>query len=420
MLTDTQVKNARKPGKLTDGKGLYIEVRPTGAKLWRYRYKLQQNGKPVEYLYALGEYCKAPEIEAAAEASARRTAGQFTLEDARAERLRLRGLVKQGIHPKAHRDAHAAAQRDARASTFEGVAREWIGKRSAAKWGTEHARRVTHFLENDVFPEIGSMPIRDVRAAQLLAIITKVEARAPNVAYVLRQWCSAIFRYAISRLLVDGDPTAALKGELARPATAHHKPLTLAQIPPLLKKIDESEALTSMALRLLLLTFPRPTELRGAKWAEFDLDGAEWRVPAHRMKGKREHRVPLSHQAIALLRKLYVITGSGTYLFPNYRKADSCMGPTTFNRALARMGYAGKFTAHGFRSTASTHLNEMNYRSDVIEAQLAHKERDQTRGSYNRAQYMPERKKLMQDWADHIDALVAGAEVTPIRHGKAA
>jgi integrase len=419
MLTDTQIKNARKPGKLTDTKGLYIEVRPTGAKLWRYRYKMKQDGKPLEYLYAVGEYCKAPEVEAPAQAAQRRAAGQYTLEEARTERLRLRGLVKQGIHPKADRDARITTHRDAQASTFEAVAREWIAKRGS-KWSASRTAKITRFLENDVFGEIGPMPVRAVTAAHLLAIVERVEARAPNVAYILRQWCGAIFRYAMSKLLVDGDPTAALRGAIDRPATKHHKPLTPAQIPEFVKKLGQSETLTSTALRLLLLTFTRPTELTAAQWKEFDLDGAEWRIPAERMKGRHEHRVPLSRQVVALLRKLHAITGDGAYLFPNYRRAKTHMAPGTLNSVLARIGYAGKFSAHGFRATASTQLNEMNYRPDVIETQLAHKERDLTRGAYNRAQYLPERTKMMQDWADHIDALASGAKVTPIRQGKAA
>lgn len=407
MLSDTKIKNTKTPCKLTDAKGLYLEVRPTGSKLWRYRYKMQG----IERLYALGEYCKAPEVETSAQAAHRRAAGQFTLEEARTERVRLRGLVRQGIHPKADRDARISIQRDAQAATFEAVAREWIARRSG-KWSAGTSERITRFLENDVFNDIGAVPIRLVSAAHLLAIIEKVEARAPNVAYSLRQWCSAIFRYAMSKLLVDGDPTAALKGAIQRPAVKHHNPLTLAQIPAFLEKLDQSEAFTSIALRLLLLTFTRPIELRGAQWTEFELDGAEWRIPAERMKGKREHRVPLSHQAVALLRKLHAITGSGVYLFPNYRRANAFMGSTTLNRTLERMGYAGKFSAHGFRATASTQLNEMNYRPDVIEAQLAHKERDQSRHSYNRAEYMKERKEMMQTWADFVEA--QAGKVIPI------
>jgi integrase len=419
MLNDTQIRNAKQLGKLTDGKGLYLEVRPTGAKLWRYRYKMQQNGQSVEYLYALGEHCKAPEVETPKQAAARRAAGLFTLEEARTERLRLRGLVKQGIHPKADRDARITTNRDAQASTFEAVAREWIGKRSS-KWSASRTSKITRFLQNDVFGEIGQLPIRVVTPAHLLAIVERVEKRAPNVAYCLRQWSGAIFRYAMSKLLVDGDPTAALGGAIELPATKHHKPLTPAQIPEFVEKLGQSETLTATALRLLLLTFTRPTELTAAQWAEIDLDGAEWRIRAERMKGKREHCVPLSLQAVAALRKLHAKTGDGDYLFPNYRKAKTHMSPSTLNSVLADMGYAGKFSAHGFRATASTQLNEMNYRPDVIEAQLAHKERDQTRGAYNRAQYLPERTKMMQDWADHIDALASGAKVTPIRQGNAA
>ena len=421
MLTDTQIRNARKAGKLTDAKGLYIEVRPTGAKLWRYRYKLKDNqtGKPVEYLYAMGEYCKAPDVEAPAQTAQRMAAGQYTLEEARVERVRLRGIVKQGNHPIDERNERKALNRDARANTFESVAREWINRR-AIKWSESRTGRITRFLENDVFPEIGHLAIRGVSAAHLLAIVERVEARAPHVAYLLRQCCGAIFRFAMSKLLVDGDPTTALMGAIDRPATNHHKPLTTAQIPAFLKKLESEESKGAQALALLLLTFTRPTELCAAAWTEFDLNGALWTIPAERTKGKREHLVPLSRQAVALLFKLHKTTGDGAYLFPNYRDSKKPMAQATLNKILGRLGYAGKFTSHGFRATASTQLNELGYRSDVIEAQLAHKDGDQTRHSYNRAQYMPERKQMMQQWADHVDTLCAGANVTPIRKGKAA
>jgi len=205
-----------------------------------------------------------------------------------------------------------------------------------------------------------------------------------------------------------------------RPDPEHHKPLSPAQIPALTNKLAQSDTVLALGVGLLLLTFVRPTELRAAEWAEFDLTLGEWRIPAGRMKGNIEHRVPLSRQAVTLLRKLDQITGKHKHLFPNTRRPDTYMSENAFQRILYSFGYKEKkFTPHGFRSTASTQLNEMSYRPDVIEAQLAHKEADQTRGSYNRALYMPERKQMMQDWADHIDALSSG-NVTPIRQHKAA
>lgn len=426
ITSDTQIRalkaeDAPYRHTIEGGKGLCIEVSTIGTKLWRYRYKLwdEKKNKVREYMYAMGEYCKAPEVETAAQAAQRRAAGQFTLEEARIERIRLRGLVKQGIHPKRERDQQTAVNRAEQANTFESVAREWLAKR-ARKWSAKTVNLVTGMLELDVFPKIGSKAIRKVTAADLLAIMEAVEARAPSVAFALRQHCGAVFRYGMSKLLVDGDPTAALKGAIDKPAVKHHTPLTSAEIPGLREKLDESKALSAIALQLLLVTFVRTIELRAAEWKEFDLSAAMWKVPPERMKGRREHLVPLSTQAVAFLRKLHKITGSDKYLFPNQRKPNAYMGETTIRHALHRLGYEGKFSPHGFRSTGSTHLNEMNYRYDVIEAQLAHKEKDETRGSYNRAQYMPERKAMMQEWADYIDMLCNGANVTPIRKGKAA
>jgi integrase len=269
---------------------------------------------------------------------------------------------------------------------------------------------VERFLESDVFPYVGRLPIRSVTAAHLLEIIRRIEGRgAETVALLVRQWSSAIFRYAVATLRADGDPAAALKGAIERPKVEHHKPLSRSQI------VDFTTALgryggyrtTVIALRLMLLTFVRTVELRKAEWSEFDLDNAEWKIPAERMKMREPHIVPLSKQAVDLLRELQTYTGGRVALFPNYRRPNECMTATTLNRALERMGFNGKdsigFSAHGFRATASTILNEMSYRSDVIERQLAHAERDKVRASYNHAEYIDERRAMMQDWANLLE-----------------
>jgi integrase len=267
------------------------------------------------------------------------------------------------------------------------------------------------------------LPIRSVTAAHLLEIVRRVEKRAPTVALLLRQWCSAVFRYAVATLRADGDPTVALKGAITRPKVQHNKPLSKAEIPRFLEKLEQvgGNRTTKIALRLLLLLFVRPIELRAGEWVgEFDLDGREWRIPAARMKMREPHAVPLSLQAVELLLELKTITGGSRWLFPNNRRPKTHMGATTLNRALDRMGYSGKFSAHGFRATASTMLNEMGYRPDVIERQLAHKERNAVRAAYNQAQYLAERRDMMQAWADALDSIVAGGRVVPIRTGKAA
>lgn len=408
-LTDAKIRNTKpadKPIKLTDGGGLYLEVRTTGAKLWRYRYRIA--GK--ENVFAVGEYFND------------KHGGHISLDDARGERDKARKLVKQGIHPSHSRQAERLATHAENANTFEGVGREWIAMKKKG-WTPYYLRQVERFLTADVFPYIGNLPIRSVTAAHLLEIIRRVEGRgAATVALLVRQWASAIFRHATVTLRADTDPAAALKGAIHRPKPEHHKPLSRAQIADFVKALDSygGYRTTVIALRLMLLTFVRTVELRGARWEEIDLDRAEWRIPAERMKMREMHIVPLSRQAVELLRELYTFTGGRGMLFPNYRNPKTCMTSTTLNRALERMGFNGKdsigFSAHGFRATASTILNELGYRGDVIERQLAHAERDKTRASYNQAEYLEERRTMMQQWADLADEMAKPeSKVSPIK-----
>lgn len=400
-LTDAKVRTVKansKPIKLADGGGLYLEVRPSGTKLWRYRYRIA--GK--ENVFAIGKY---PES---------------SLADARAEHGKARVLVKRGVHPSHNRQVDRLSNQTANANTFEVVAREWISKKSGS-WTPYYQRQVTNFLTADVFPHIGKLPIRSVTAAHLLEIVRRVEARgAVSVALLVRQWSSAIFRYAVATLRADGDPAAALRGAIQRPKVEHHKPLAREQIKDFMAAVDEygGYRTTVIALRLMLLTFVRTVELRKAEWAEIDMERAEWRIPAERMKMREPHIVPLSGQAVTMLKELRSYTGGRSMLFPNYRRPKGCMTSTTLNRALERMGFNGKgsigFSAHGFRATASTILNEMGYRSDVIERQLAHADRDKVRASYNHAEYMKERRGMMQDWATYLDSLQSGSNIIPL------
>ena len=393
-LTDAKIRNAKatdKPLKLTDGGGLYLEVRPTGAKLWRLRYRI--GGK--ENVFAIGGY---PEVG---------------LADARSEREKVKPLIRQGIHPSHNRQAERLANSAANANTFEAVTREWI-KKKAPSWTPFYLRQVERTMESEVFPFVGKLPIRNVSAAHLLEILSRIEARgAATVALLVRQWSSAVFRYAVATLRADVDPAAALKGAVHRPKVQHHKPLTREQIVEFSKALEQygGYRATVIALRLMLLTFVRTVELRKAEWAEFDLDRAEWRIPAERMKMREPHIVPLSRQVVELLRELQTLSGGRRLLFPNLRKPNECMTATTLNRALERMGFNGKdsigFSAHGFRATASTMLNEMGYRADVIERQLAHAERNKVRASYNQAEYLEERRQMMQAWADNVDSNIA-------------
>ncbi len=398
VLTDTVVKNAKpksKPYKLADGGGLYLFVAPTGAKVWRYKYRIA--GK--EGTYVVGAY---PE---------------FGLAKARAEHTNSRALVDQGIHPRHHRETQKLKKVAEAGNTFRAIAREWIAS-NKPRWSPYYFRQVDRFMANDVFPEVGSLPIKQVTSAHILKILKKVEARgAETVALNIRQWCSAVFRYAASNLLVEADPAAALKGAVTRPKVKHSAPISSKEIPVLRAAIAKfgGYRTTTIAIELLLLTFVRTVELRKAEWTEFDLDARLWRIPAERMKMKAEHIVPLSTQVIALLTELKEWTGGRKFLFPNYRTSGECMTGTTINRALERMGYDGRLSAHGFRSTASTLLHEQGFATDVIERQLAHAERNKVKAAYNQAQYLPERTKLMQQWADYVYSLGTGATIHNIK-----
>ena len=345
-LSDTRIRSAKAtdaPSKLSDAKGLYLEVRPTGAKLWRYRYKLKDEaGKFKEYLYALGEYMKAPDGESAHQASLRRSAGQFTLEEARTRApLRLRGLVKQGLHPITQRRAEIASVKAEAANTFETFGQEWLTKMEP-HWSADYYRQVEAVLQKDVFPEVGPMPIRQVSARMIGQIMEKVVKRGAVPAINLRQWCSSIFAHAVRKQAADGDPTTVLKGLVKSERQVKHKtPLTQEQIPVMLQKVQHASSLpqTKIALQLLLRLFVRPIEVRRAEWNEFDLSRHEWVIPAHKMKKREKHVIPLPHQSIQDLREPQIETGRGRWLFPNTKRPDAHMSRATLNKVLRAIGY---------------------------------------------------------------------------------
>jgi integrase len=384
-LTDNEVRNFKameKPYKKRDGGALELLVTPSGSKLWRYRYRLAG----TENVFAIGKY---PAVG---------------LQRAREMRDAARRLVKEGVHPSRHRRAERLTVQTEAANTFEAVAREWIDQRGAA-WSASYLRQVRSVLAADVYPKIGGLPIKSVTAPQLLSIVKAIEARgATSIALLTRQWASQIFRHAVSTLRADSDVAAAIRGATRRPRTRHKKALSAPEIADFRKKLEGTtcEPSVAIALQLLLLTFVRPGELRCAEWKEFDFERAEWRVPSERMKMREEHVVPLSRQAVKMLQELREFSTGDRLLFPNRRDPKRPMSPTTLNRVLERMGYGGQFSAHGFRTTASTLLNEQEYRADVIERQLAHRPRG-VRASYNHATYLSDRRKMMQEWADFID-----------------
>jgi integrase len=395
VLTDTFIKSLKpaadgKAYKKGDGGGLFLLVKPNGVKLWRYKYRLQER----EQLFSLGQY---PEISLAA---------------ARKEHDKARELIAKGEHPKAERDLTRLQKQLEGADSFKGVANEWIeGKKSG--WSPYYKAQIERAMKSDVFPAIGLLPIRQVTPLHLRAVVKKVEGRgAEIVAENIRQWCSQVFRFAIVNGRAEVDPAAALKGIVERPKIKNNVALTPDQIAELLTKLDQAggNRSTRIAIELLLLTFVRTQELRMATWMEFlENEPTMWRVPAGRMKMGVEHLVPLSKQATALIAELRKITGAGKWLFPNFRDPGKCMSATTINRALERMGLCGAgtigFSAHGFRGTASTLLNEWGFQSEAIERQLAHSERDKVKASYNKAQHLEARVQMMQAWADKIDVI---------------
>lgn len=395
LLTDTRLRNAKpadKPYKLSDSGGLCLLVLPSGSKHWRFRYRIA--GK--ENVFAIGEY---PRV---------------TLAQARTARDQSRELVRKGAHPSHARKTERLEVATNAGNTFKAIAQEWISGNSP-RWTDYYRGQVSRFLENDVFPEIGNMPIRHVKAAHILAILKRVSTRrtrrgaqgAPAVALLLRQWCSAIFRYAVATLRADADPAAALRGSVIRNKVRHKNALDARSIAKFVHDLESAPCSkpVQIALSLLLLTFVRPCELRGAYWEEFDLEKRLWVVPAERVKMREKHLVPLSQQSIAVLKGLYALDGRRPQLFPNRRSSDRTMSPTTLNRCLERMGYGGYFSAHAFRTTASTHLNELGWNGELVELQLAHQERNKSRKAYNHALHLPERIKMMQAWADYVDGL---------------
>jgi integrase len=402
-LTDITVRNSKASDKtlrLKDERGLYLEVNPKGGKWWRLRYWM--NGK--ENRLSLGVY---PDV---------------SLKDARDRRDEARKLIANGVDPAQVRKEEKAEALES-AETFETIAREWHARVSPS-WTASTAKTNITRLELDIFPYIGTKQIKDIAAPELLAALRRVESRgAEETARRLRTLCGQVFRYAVATGRCERDPAADLRGALAKA-----KPKNFAsirdprEVAGLLRAIDNyaGSPETLAALKLAPLVFVRPGELRHAEWAEIDLESAEWRIPAEKMKMRDSHIVPLSKQAVALLRELHLLTGHGRYCFPSERTKDRPMSENTVNAALRRMGYSKEeMTGHGFRAMASTLLHEQGWQSDVIERQLAHAERNKVKAAYNRAGHLPERRRMMQAWADYLDALKAGGKVISIHRENA-
>jgi integrase len=337
-------------------------------------------------------------------------------------------MVKLGRHPLDARKADQQARRQSAANTFEAVAREFVEKRGG-HWSDKHRDRFESFMQRDVFPAIGALPVRDVTAEAVLAILRAVEDRgATDMASLGRGFIGQVFRYGMATGRRDGDPTLAMRGALKAHAKQHHAPLERADMPAFFTALASIplDRPTEIAVRLLAYLFVRPGELREAQWPEFNLDQAEWRIPGERMKMGSPHVVPLPSQAVALLRELHALTGHTPWLFPHSQRPRECMSDGALGRTIKRVlaaigdGKSRRFTPHGFRATASTLLHETGVESRLIELQLAHQDRDQSRASYDHSARLPERRGMLQSYADTLDAYAGPrSNVVPLRGGAA-
>jgi integrase len=401
-LSEFQVKNAKsapKEYKIFDGGGLFLLVTPTGGKLWNYKYRFAGKEKKL----AFGAY---PTI---------------TLAEARKRREDAKLLLANGVDPGEIKKAQKEEQ-TAELRTFEKVAREWFGKNEPV-WSASHCSTVMSRLERDIFPVIGNRPIAEIKRADVIALMKRIEARGKvETAKRIKIYCGQIFRYALNHEWIEVNPISDLRtGDiLVKVEKKHHAAITdPKQVAELLRAIDAYTGtyVVKCALQLAPLVFVRPGELQKAEWSEFDLDTAEWNIPAARMKTKQPHLVPLATQAIAILRDLHRLTGEGKYLFPSLRSSKRPMSNVAMLAAFRRMGFdKEEMTTHGFRAMARTILDEvLQVRPDFIEHQLAHAVRDPNGRAYNRTAHLAERRKMMQLWADYLDGLKQGAKVIPLK-----
>ena len=394
-LSDTAARQAKFTGKqqkLSDEKGLFLLITSSG-KYWRLKFRFA--GK--EKVLALGVY---PEV---------------SLKEARAKREEARRQLADGIDPSLARKQSKVANRLASENSFEVIAREWH-QSQLARWSPGHAKRVIESLEVDAFPDLGLVPVAELTAPIMLDALRKIEARgATETAGRVLQRISSVMRYAIQTGRVSYNPAQDLKGALRATKQEHRPALPRADLPEFYRRLaaEPLNPATRLAIHLLMLTMTRPGEVRFARWDEFDLARAEWRIPAERMKMRVPHIVPLSRQALAVLEELRQISGHCELLFPSERKLTNPISENTLSYAMGRMGYKGIATPHGFRALASTILNEEGFDPDVIERQLAHAERNKVRAAYHRAEYLDDRRKLLQWLADFYESK-QGSNVRPV------
>ena len=398
MLTDPAVRNAKpkdKPLKLYDTGGLFLLVTPTGGKWWRLRYQYDDKAK----LLSLGVY---PEVG---------------LKEARDRRDEARKLIADGIDPSANRKAQKSARADRAANSFEVVAREWYAKYSTT-WAKDHGNRILRRFERDIFPWIGSRSIAEIKAPDLLSVVRRIESRgALETAHRALANCGQVFRYGVATGRCERDPSGDLRGALPPVKSEHFAAVTdPVRLRDILRALDGYEGTLTVrcALRLAPLVFVRPGELRKAEWADIDLDKAEWRYTV--TKTNTPHIVPLARQAVEILRELQPLTGRGQFVFAGARSIKRPMSDNAILAAMRRTGISKEeMSGHGFRAVARTILDEvLGVRPDYVEHQLAHAVRDPNGRAYNRTAHLPERCKMMQQWADYLDKIKAGAAVVPL------
>lgn len=375
-LNDRQIKNAKpqeKPYKLADGGGLYLYVTPKGTKSFRLKFRF--DGK--EQVLTIGKY---PHV---------------SLSEARAMAETAKTQIAQGINPAAQKQAEKQQAQEAALNTFAAVAKEW---HRVHQCSPNHAARIWRYMETDVLPHIGSLQLDEIRVSDIQALLERVMARnVGNTAEKIRQWIGVVYDYAAQRELTERNPAKRLKGFVEKRETVHRRALPLSELETFYQRLKEAriDPANRIALLLLTLTFPRSNELRGAQWGEIDFQAAVWTIPKERMKMKREHKIPLSTWSLELLHELHAITGQGTQLFPSRTKIGGYISENTLNKIIERIGFKELTTLHGFRSLASSTLNEKGFNPDAIELQLAHQPSDKIRAAYNRADYWQERVEMM-------------------------
>lgn len=421
MLTELEIRSAKpkqKPYKLTDGKGLYLEVMPTGRKFWRYRFEVQEGGVRKESRITLGEHVSAPSGEKDEDRQRRMAGGFLTASEAREERLKARALVKQGISPVQQRHVDRLKADAMKAHTLRSVTDEWLALQG---WEPITKKRTLQMLERVVYPQLGDLPLSQITGQMILDVLkTSASTNGVTVMAQARRTLFKVFRFGEETFRVSVNPVLLWENSLPKNKTQLKESLSPDEVGRLLLAVSRwgGRYETVNAFMLMWWTLCRSIEACEAKWSEFDLDAGLWRIPADRMKARREHVSPLPRQALQMLEAMKPLTGRGEFVFGNRDARYSKPMPTgTFRQMLKALGWSGKYSPHGTRVTGSTILNGLGYRVDAIEAQLAHADQNKLRAVYNKQDYLMERREMLQAWADLLDKWRSAAKDVPDHPG---